>query len=507
MIRKKLKLHVGKTIVRRARAKVLKDIMGDHVVEFGRILDYKDELLRTNPGTSCVVKVGEPDAEGKSIFQSFYICFDALKKTWIHCMKCIGLDGCFLKGVCKGQLLVVVARDDNNQMLPLAWAVVEKENKHTWTMFVKCIKDDLGLGDGEGLTLITDMQKVLEENISRSIDCTIEFNGAVGFEVKEGLCQHKVDIARRTCSCRVWQLRGIPCAHLVAALYFKKFSLYDYIDSCYSKETYLRIYANVIEPLTNMEMLPVSTNPTIEPPEITNMPGRPPKARRKEAEETKKSGKLPRTGLAMTCSICHVKGHNKRGCPQREGVESSTRQSAPSPTSVRAEQQKTPSAPLEGEPPLIKGRGRPKKTSLVAPSALPLPTAPTDVPASSSTPPTYHASSSIAGTTKRGRGRGRGNTSPEKRPRVMGMGVFQAANGFKVMNIYSTGQAKVTRSSDVTGDIGYTPSNTTKLKWNGKAANSTSKLHELREKQGKKTMGSSSSQNDTSSQSKMPWKL
>ncbi|KAG5620673.1 hypothetical protein H5410_005891 [Solanum commersonii] len=76
--------------------------------------------------------------------------------------------------------------------------------------------------------------KVLEENISRSMDCTIEFNGVVGFEVKEGICQHKVDIARKTCSCRVWQLRGIPCAHV-------------------------RIYANVIEPLTNMEMWPVST--------------------------------------------------------------------------------------------------------------------------------------------------------------------------------------------------------------------------------------------------------
>ncbi|KAK4732692.1 hypothetical protein R3W88_025680 [Solanum pinnatisectum] len=96
----------------------------------------------------------------------------------------------------------------------------------------------------------------------------------------------------------------------------------------------------------------------------------------------------------------------------------------------------------------------------------------------------------------------------------MGMGVFQAANGFKVMNsgmpssnIYSTEQAKVTRSSNVTGDIGYTPSNTTKLKWNGKAAISTSKFHELREKQRKKIMGSSSSQNDTSSQSKISWKL
>ncbi|WMV43446.1 hypothetical protein MTR67_036831 [Solanum verrucosum] len=272
--------------------------------------------------------------------------------------------------------------------------------------------------------------KVLEENINKSMDCTIEFNGAAEFEVKKRLCQHKVDIAWRTCSCRLWQLRGIPCAYVVSALYFKKFSLYDYIDSCYSKETYLRIYANVIEPLTNMVIWPVSTNPTIVPPEITNMPSRPPKARRKEAGETKKSGKLPRTGLAMTCNICHVRGHNKRGCPQREGVESSTRQSAPSPTaSVRAE-------------------------------------------------PT-------------GSGRGKGKPKP----------------GMSSSKIYSTEQAKVTRLSYVTGDIGYTPSNTTKLKWNGKAAISTSKLHELREKQRKNTVGSSSSQNDTSSQSKMPWKL
>ena len=71
-----------------------------------------------------------------------------------------------------------------------------------------------------------------------------------------------------------------------------------------------------------MEIWSVSANPTIEPPEITNMPGRPPKARRKEAGETQKSGKLPRTGLAMTCSLCGVRGHNKRVSPQREGVES-----------------------------------------------------------------------------------------------------------------------------------------------------------------------------------------
>ncbi|XP_047256194.1 uncharacterized protein LOC124888952 [Capsicum annuum] len=161
LIRKKFKLYVSKTTVRRARSKVLKEIMGDHVVEFGKILDYKDELLRTNPGTSWVVKLGEANEAGKPKFQTFYICFDALKKAWVHCRKCIGLDGFFLKGISKGQLLVVVAKDGNNQMFPLAWAVVEKKNTNTWIWFVRCIRDDLRLGEGEGLPLVTDMQKGL----------------------------------------------------------------------------------------------------------------------------------------------------------------------------------------------------------------------------------------------------------------------------------------------------------------------------------------------------------
>ncbi|KAM3382120.1 hypothetical protein P3S68_007693 [Capsicum galapagoense] len=68
LIRKNFKLYVGKTTERITRAKVLKDIMGDHIVEFGRILNYKDKLLRTNQGTSCVVKLGEDDAADKPKF-------------------------------------------------------------------------------------------------------------------------------------------------------------------------------------------------------------------------------------------------------------------------------------------------------------------------------------------------------------------------------------------------------------------------------------------------------
>ncbi|KAF3617852.1 putative C2 and GRAM domain-containing protein-like [Capsicum annuum] len=520
LIRKKFKHYVGKTTVRRARSKVLKEIMGDHVVKFGIILDYKDELLRTKSGTSCVVKLGKADEASKPKFQTFYICFDALKKGWVHCRKCISLDGCFLKGICKGQLLVVVAKDGNNQMLPLAWAVVEKENTNTWTWFVRCIRDDLRLGEGGGITLITDMQKILEENINKAMDCTIKLNGVADFEVKEGLCQHTVDIVKRTCSCRLWQLKGIPCAHSVAALLFKKHPLYDYIDSYYSKQTYLRNYANVLEPLTNMEMWPISSNITVAPPEISTLPGRPSKSRKKEARETKKSEKLPRTRQTMTCRLCHVRGHNKRRCPLRgQSAEPSV---APSVTPTgsgigRGRPEKTPSEIINPCQQQKKGRGRPEKATPVAPSAPPLlktPFAPTVFPASCSAPSDYFALSLMAGTTKRERGNDKEKTFPLKRSKVMGMSVFQDENGFKVLNpgmpsskICSTGQVRVTRSARITGNIGYTPSTTNKLKWNGKAAISTKKLQEIKEKKRKKNVGSSSNnsnQENTSSKSKMP---
>ncbi|PHT83396.1 hypothetical protein T459_11839 [Capsicum annuum] len=73
----------------------------------------------------------------------------------------------------------------------------------------------------------------------------------------------------------------------------------------------------------------------------------------------------------------------------------------------------------------------------------------------------------MAGTTKRERGSDRKKAAPLKRSKVMGMGVFQDENGFKVLNpgmpsskICSTGQARVTRSADITGNIDYTPTST-----------------------------------------------
>lgn len=61
---------------------------------------------------------------------SFYIFFAAIKSGFMDgCRKSIGFDGCFLKGICQGQLLVAVAKDENNQIFSIAWIVIGVEKK------------------------------------------------------------------------------------------------------------------------------------------------------------------------------------------------------------------------------------------------------------------------------------------------------------------------------------------------------------------------------------------
>ncbi|GMI83734.1 hypothetical protein HRI_002042700 [Hibiscus trionum] len=96
-------------------------------------------------------------------FKRFYVCFDSLKKGWKEgCRPILGLDGCFLKGPFKSELLSAVGRDANNQMYPVAWAIVEVECTDSWAWFLNLLAADLNLEDGFGFTIISDQQKGLE---------------------------------------------------------------------------------------------------------------------------------------------------------------------------------------------------------------------------------------------------------------------------------------------------------------------------------------------------------
>ncbi|XP_060217169.1 uncharacterized protein LOC132644588 [Lycium barbarum] len=135
-------------------------------------------------------------------------------------------------------------------------------------------------------------------------------------EVKDPPYKHVVNLKKKACSCRSWQLKGIICAHAITAIQYKSLEVEAFVEPWYKKATYLKAYNKFIQPMTNMKMWPKSTRPPIEPPKIAEMPSRPKKKRNRDADEPKKKiGKATRKGRKMTCSICNTMGHNKKGCP------------------------------------------------------------------------------------------------------------------------------------------------------------------------------------------------
>ncbi|XP_017431917.1 uncharacterized protein LOC108339290 [Vigna angularis] len=156
------KWNVG---VSRSMAFRAKSIASDHVdgcfkEQYKRNYDYANELSVRNPGSTVKVEV-EENVDGH-IFKMFYVCLKACKDSFVSCRPIIGLDGAFLKGKYGGELLTAIARDANDQMLPLAYAIVEVENKETWKWFLELVDEDIG---GEAvhvsLTFISDQQKGL----------------------------------------------------------------------------------------------------------------------------------------------------------------------------------------------------------------------------------------------------------------------------------------------------------------------------------------------------------
>ncbi|XP_016558042.2 uncharacterized protein LOC107857710 [Capsicum annuum] len=171
--------------------------------------------------------------------------------------------------------------------------------------------------------------EVLVENGEYAANCVVRFNGDMSFEIGDPPYTHVVNVKRKQCSCRSWQLREIPCAYTIAAMHYKGWNVESFVDHWYQRETYLKAYDKYIQPITNINMWPRSTRPPIEPPEITSMPG---KNRKKAKDETvkKKFGKATRMGRKMIYSVCKCIGHNKKGCPTLKKDFSSSCGSQPS---------------------------------------------------------------------------------------------------------------------------------------------------------------------------------
>ena len=70
-------------------------------------------------------------------FQSLFVCPSASCSTSQNgCLSIIALDGTFTKNKFRQILLFAVSLDPNNEIVLLAWALMESESENSWRLFL-----------------------------------------------------------------------------------------------------------------------------------------------------------------------------------------------------------------------------------------------------------------------------------------------------------------------------------------------------------------------------------
>ncbi|CAN1130611.1 hypothetical protein LINPERPRIM_LOCUS13333 [Linum perenne] len=130
-----------------------------------------------------------------------------------------------------------------------------------------------------------------------------------------------MDLGRKCCTCRYWQLSGVPCMHAIAAIGYMRYNSDDYVHTWYSVELAKKAYTKGIPALPGREdWIDVEGTPVL-PPSYKVLPGRPKKNRRKEPGEistrpsrTGVGMMMMKTGATMHYSSCGEPDHNVRAC-------------------------------------------------------------------------------------------------------------------------------------------------------------------------------------------------
>ena len=116
-------IHVSLTKCFKAKQKALKVVFGKHNEQYSKIYEYLNELRKTNVESTTIYLLE------CRLFKRMYVYLQVMKDGFkAGCRHMISLDGYFLKGHYDGHLLVAVGIDANDNIYPLAYAVVESEN-------------------------------------------------------------------------------------------------------------------------------------------------------------------------------------------------------------------------------------------------------------------------------------------------------------------------------------------------------------------------------------------
>ncbi|GJS78556.1 calcium/proton exchanger [Tanacetum coccineum] len=270
-IREKYLINVSIGQCKRAKQRALYNFEEGLKEHYGRLWEYRQAVFDPNPRSTCRID-DEVTSSGNNYFRRIYVCFKGVKDGWLAgCRKVIELDGCFPKHTCRGELLVAMGRDSNNQMRIgnwidwfIRWICPNFERNGNCGSFnmailvqrtkpIITILKDIILYLMQILVSINRIARTYKDIITPSIRKRIELlkeeqrfwivipSGFQELEVRKGHGAYGMNIQLRTCMCRMWQLIGIPCIHLVTTYCHMNRDHVEGVDHWYSNKDGLRL--------------------------------------------------------------------------------------------------------------------------------------------------------------------------------------------------------------------------------------------------------------------------
>nr|GEU53953.1 hypothetical protein [Tanacetum cinerariifolium] len=157
------------------------------------------------------------------------------------------------------------------------------------------------LVDGGDQPIITCLEYIVEYSMKRIVatEYNVQWNGGFLYQVTGPYKdQCVVNMDRRMCSCRKWELTEIPCKHIMAAIY-------NMLEN------------SVANPCNGRDMWPVVKFRTVIIPCLYKpLVSRPPKKRKKSNDEIESqsasSGKLSKKGKRVSYGKFSTVGHNRK---------------------------------------------------------------------------------------------------------------------------------------------------------------------------------------------------
>ncbi|RVX17044.1 hypothetical protein CK203_003269 [Vitis vinifera] len=230
-------------------------------------------LVDINPGT--IVEYSRQDG---NFWQLFIAHSFSIQGFLMGCRPVITIDSTHLSGPYRGSLFSAIAYDADDGMFPIAFGVVSLENYEDWLWFLqKLLDDDYVVAMEKLKTYNSDLAKWVEENSPQhwamskfakkrwdkmTTNLAESFNAWLKEErhytifnlVFDMKVYVDMNLRERTCTCKAWQMAGIPCEHACAAIRQMKQDVYEYVDSYFKLPMQELIYSGHFNSIPNHNM-------------------------------------------------------------------------------------------------------------------------------------------------------------------------------------------------------------------------------------------------------------